>query len=490
MSQVNKEVENAKDNELRNWLREDVYEVVRDEGQESMSVRWVITPKMIDGKMSTKARLVARGFEEDSTALRTDSPTCMKDTLRLILAIAVSKKWALNSIDIKAAFLQGNPIERELYLRPPKEASQPGKLWRLKKVVYGLSDASRVWYLRVFGELKKLGASVSKYDRAVFIWKNGNTVEGILAAHVDDFLWVGSDEFVSCVIDPLRKTFKVSSESKDCFKYVGIHMICSKNQIEIEQRSYVDSLSEVVLPKYTAVDKDNELDSVGIRAYRGIVGQLNWASNISRPDMSFDACELSTRQSKPTVRDLLKANKSLKEMKSETVLIRYKPIDIGKAKLVVFSDASYGNLRDGGSQGGSIIFLYDGKFAVPVSWSSHRIKRVARSTLCAETLSAVEALDNAFLLSKIGGELLGESHFEIELYTDNKSLFDAVHTTSAMLDKRMRVDIASLREMNENNEVSFFWIEKNLQLADALTKKGASKKKLLDALRGSKLQLE
>ena len=33
------------------------------------------------------------------------------------------KKWKLNSLDIKAAFLQGENVDRELHVLPPKEAN-------------------------------------------------------------------------------------------------------------------------------------------------------------------------------------------------------------------------------------------------------------------------------------------------------------------------------------------------------------------------------
>ena len=54
-----------------------MYEEVDNLGQNFISVRWVITPKLIDGKWISKARLVARGFEEDSSKFRSDSPTCI-----------------------------------------------------------------------------------------------------------------------------------------------------------------------------------------------------------------------------------------------------------------------------------------------------------------------------------------------------------------------------------------------------------------------------
>jgi len=121
-----------------------------------MSLRWVLKAKIIDGSESIKARLCARGFEEDQL-FRTDSPTCSREGVRMALALIASKGWKINSIDVKSAFLQGNNIEREIFVRPPREA-QTDKLWLLNECVYGLADASRYWYLRVRNELTKLGA--------------------------------------------------------------------------------------------------------------------------------------------------------------------------------------------------------------------------------------------------------------------------------------------------------------------------------------------
>ena len=65
------------------------------------------------------------------------SPTGNKDTLKIILSIISSKSWTCKSIDIKAAFLQGQDFHREVFLIPPKEANcTPGTLWKLKKCVW------------------------------------------------------------------------------------------------------------------------------------------------------------------------------------------------------------------------------------------------------------------------------------------------------------------------------------------------------------------
>ena len=97
------EILKAKQKELDSWLENEVYEECANLGQQSIRTRWVTTHKD-DG--TPKCRLVARGFEDpDSENVLKDSPTCSKDTFRVILAVASSNvDWDHCTIDIKTAF--------------------------------------------------------------------------------------------------------------------------------------------------------------------------------------------------------------------------------------------------------------------------------------------------------------------------------------------------------------------------------------------------
>ena len=155
--------------ELSTWKRNNVFEEVKDEGQKCISTRWVCTLKETTAGVVRKARLVARGFEEMNTQdLPKDSPTCASESLKMIMAVICQNKWQLNSMDIKAAFLQGKELTRDIYIRPPQEVQNKGTIWKLKKCVYGLTDASLFWYNRVKDTMQQLGVTVSKVDPAVF----------------------------------------------------------------------------------------------------------------------------------------------------------------------------------------------------------------------------------------------------------------------------------------------------------------------------------
>ena len=201
-----------------------MYGEVPDEGQPTISTRWVVTRKKVNDKEVTKARLVVRGFEEENS-VQSDSPTASKATIRMVMAIAASKNWKCETIDTKAAFLQGKQLERNIFVMPPKEVRDDGVIWKLNKAAYGLVDASRNWFFSVKEDLLKLKCIQSELDKALFrLFRNGQ-LEGIFAMHVDDFLFAGSEEFNRTVIDPIADKYKVGRRLADHFKYVGIDMV-------------------------------------------------------------------------------------------------------------------------------------------------------------------------------------------------------------------------------------------------------------------------
>ena len=124
---------------------------MKDEGQERITSRWVITKKTKqDGqKEDYKGRLVARGFQENINPPQSDSPTALRESNKVFYAMAANEGFNLRSMDIKAAFLQANELERDVYIEPPSDVKKEGVLWKLVKPLYGLKDASRKFWLRM-----------------------------------------------------------------------------------------------------------------------------------------------------------------------------------------------------------------------------------------------------------------------------------------------------------------------------------------------------
>ena len=117
-----------------------------------------------------------------------------------------------------AALLQGDFIDKEMYVTPPKEvtSTRPERreaiLWKLVRPLYGLTDASRKWYCRMDKELTKFGGQRSKYNYAIYnLWKDGE-LQGQILLHVDDRLYGGSDLFHRKVIGNLMRILTVEDE--------------------------------------------------------------------------------------------------------------------------------------------------------------------------------------------------------------------------------------------------------------------------------------
>ena len=439
--QTENQINQSKAAEIRKWIDEGVFKEVKDQGQDRLSTTWVITSKVEGDETVTKARLVVRGYEEINSENRSDSPTCSRESVRMLLGIAMAKKWKVNSLDIKAAFLQGQTIERNLFVLPPKEFRKKDCIWKLNKVVYGLNDASRSWYLRMSEVLKDLGMIVTKLDKAVFTYR-GQNLEGVIIVHVDDMLFFGSERFLSKVMDPFKRVFKISREETETFKYVGIKIDQTKDSIYLDQKDYLESMKTELLPKEAMKDKFRYVDAKEQLIFKRGVGQLGWLSGLSKPEMSFMFCALSTVQKNPQVADFSKYHKAVRELRSTQSFIKINKLELSELQLAVFSDASFGNLPGGASQLGYIIFCYDNSGnAIPLTWASKKAKRVARSTLTAETLAAVEAVDAACVLKNSLEEVLRKEIPPIQLFVDNKSLHDAAMTSDVIADKRLMIDM-------------------------------------------------
>ena len=61
-------------------------------------------------------------------------------------------------------------------------------------------------------------------------------------------------------------------------------------------------------------------------------------------------------------------------MKSNKNCIKFPHLDLKTLQIKLFTDASFNNLPNGGSQGGQIIFVTDGNSLCPLHWNSSKIK--------------------------------------------------------------------------------------------------------------------
>ena len=250
--------------------------------------------------------------------------------------------------------------------------------------------------------------------------------------------------------------------------------------------------NETVDPK-RATDKKEILTTQEQKLYRQLVGQLNWAVQGSRPDMAFEMINMSTKLKQGTVENLVRVIKKISRMKDFHSYMTFPRLNkAAELKIVVFTDASLGNINEGtGSTGAYIVWLMDNTGqCCPIAWNAHKIKRVVRSTLAAETLGLEEGLEASYYYREMLASILGVKPrtVMIEAYVDNKSIIEAILSTRLVEDKRLRVDVAAIKESLQLHDVKKIqWVPGHLQLANPMTKQGASGFNLLKVLQSGKM---
>ena len=166
--------------------------------------------------------------------------------------------------------------------------------------------------------------------------------------------------FNKLVIQKLKSKFLIGSSSSITFTYVGLSIKAYNDGITIDQNQYISSLTQIPIGKIRASEKKEMLIESEKKAYRTLVGQLNWVATHTRPNIAFDTCELSVVFYSATVADLLRLNKLVEMVKRDSINLFFPHLQpIENCTLECYTDASLMNLPNGKSQGGLIIFLHD-----------------------------------------------------------------------------------------------------------------------------------
>ncbi|CAL1132431.1 unnamed protein product, partial [Cladocopium goreaui] len=380
--------------------------------------------------LRARARIVVPGFKDIfSFGLRKDAPTCSRLAQHFLLtltacfnvmAVGADLAWTLLSADIKSAFMKGDAYmdgTRELFMENIRGALDeprlpfPG-LARIRKGVFGLSDAPRRWYLRLNKSLIQQGWQRTTLDYACWVlWSPcGTRLDGVLISHVDDLLLGGNRRAVA-KLQELGRELGFGSTSEKDITYCGKRIRqWDDGHITITMEEYHSNLKTVNIPVPRRANPDSDLTEMERRQLRAILGSLQWLVAQLRFDLGF---QLSTLQGEPPkISTLMKANLLVKRFKQDPdFALTFKPMDLKGAGIMVVTDASLGNVTKAGGAEGTVsekvfsqsayyVLLADkdllagreGSFSV-LDARSHRLPRVCRSTYGAELLGAEEAFD-------------------------------------------------------------------------------------------------
>ncbi|KAD7117131.1 hypothetical protein E3N88_04399 [Mikania micrantha] len=347
----------------------------------AIGLKWVYKLKKdANGNITRhKACLVAKGYVQKKGIDFEEAfaPAARIETIRLILAMAAKDKWVVHHLDVKSAFINGD-LQEEVYVTQPKGFEVKGKesmVFKLHKALYGLRQAPRAWNLKLEKSLKDKGFHKCAQEQAVYkLHKTGSIL--IVGVYVDDLIVTGSSERV---IYEFKEKMKVVFEMSDLGKlsyYLGIEVCQDEGSITLNQERYAIKILETIgmlncneakwpMESKLQLFKDEEGKDVNLTEYRKIVGSLRYLVH-TRPDLSYSVGVVSKYMQTPKESHYAAVKQILRYLKGTTGYgLRY--CSGGDAKLIGYSDSSYGTDLDDRRGTTGIAFYFSGKL---ITWCS------------------------------------------------------------------------------------------------------------------------
>ena len=442
--------------------------------------KWVFKIKHhADGTLERhKARLVANGFHQKAGVDYTEtfSPVVKHSTIRLVLSLAVSKKWHVRQLDVQNAFLHGY-LNEHVYMRQPSgfiDNQFPHHVCKLHRSLYGLKQAPRAWFQRFSDFLFQLGFEESTCDYSLFVFDRQG-IYIILLIYVDDILITGNNpRQVAHLIQKLGSLFLMKDLGPLSY-FLGIEVKYNGDAMHLCQSKYALDLLTCTKftdakPISTPVSSGQKLSAhigdpyVKPEMYRSVVGALQYLT-ITRPDLSYAVNQVCQFMHSPKNTHWMAVKRILRYLKATyNHGLLYQP---GTATLTAYSDADYaGNPDTRHSTGGFCVYLGSNL----VSWSSKKQKTVSRSSAEAEYRQlAYTAAELSWLRS-----LYKDLHLNLvppTIWCDNiSSIALASNPVFHSRTKHLEVDYHYVREKVVRKQLVVSYVCSQDQLADIFTK--------------------
>nr|GEY15031.1 hypothetical protein [Tanacetum cinerariifolium] len=369
------------------------------------------------------------------------APVARLEAVWIFVAYAAHKSFPIYQMDVKIAFLN-SPLTKEVYVAQPDgfvDPNHPENVYQLRKALYGLKKAPRVWYDELSKFLTSKGFTKGTIDPTLFMIRYEEDIL-LVQIYVDDIIFGSRNLIFSKRFEKLMHgRFEMSLIGEMKF-FLGLQIHQSPRGIFINQAKYaLDILQKHGMEKGQSIgtlmamkpklDTDLSGNLVDQTDYRSKIRSLMYLTS-SRPDIVQAVCYCARHQSRLD-------KKYLKEVKR---IFRYLRGTINKGLwypkgssfgLTAFSDADHtGCIDTHKSTSRGIQFLGDKL----VSWMLKKQDCTAMSSAEAEYILPEHPSDTYVFTVKM--EILLEP-------TSNKFLVAGSESRPPMLNKENYVPWSS-----------------------------------------------
>jgi hypothetical protein len=471
----------AMQEELNNFTRNEVWELVPRPKQNVIGTKWVFRNKQDEHGIVTrnKARLVAKGFTqiEGLDFGETYAPVARLESIRILLAYAAHHDFKLYQMDVKSAFLNG-PLSELVYVEQPpgfEDPQFPDYVYKLHKALYGLKQAPRAWYECLKEFLLKNGFEMGKADSTLFIQKVDKDLF-VCQIYVDDIIFGSTNKkFCEEFSRIMTKRFEMSMMGELKF-FLGFQIKQLKNGTFLCQTKYTsDMLKKFDManakPIKTPMVVNGHLDlnedgkPVDQKVYRSMIGSLLYLC-ASRPDIMLSVCMCARFQANPKECHLVAVKRIFRYLVHTPNLGLWYPKG-STFDLLGYSDSDYAGCKvDRKSTTGTCQFL--GRSLV--SWSSKKQNSVELSTAEAEYVAAGACCAQLLWMRQTLSDF-GCEYKKIPLLCDNESAIKLANNP-VQHSRTKHIDIRHhfLRDHEAKGDIALTHVGTEKQLADIFTK--------------------
>lgn len=455
------------------------------EDRKAVGCKWVFKiKKSTDGKTQQfKARLVAQGFSQKygEDYDETFAPVVRQTTLRTLLSVSAKEKFLVHHFDVKTAFLNGELTETIFMKQPPGFVKGDStQVCLLKKSIYGLKQAAKVWNETIHKVIVDAEYQQSETDPCFYFKRSGDSVCFILI-HVDDILVAGKSELeIKEVESILSNQFKIKSLGP-VQHYLGIDVTRdSDGNFELCQSSYIRKICEDFgltnsKPVKTPIDPNYEKSESGDMLpnntnYRKLLGCLLYVAVNTRPDIAAGVSILAQKVAAPCQEDWTQLKQVAKYLKS-TAKMKLKLSDIQMTEnqsLHGYADANWAeDRRTRKSNSGYVFFLNGGV----INWSCRKQTCVSLSSTEAEYIALSEACQEALWLRRLLKDMFQDVDNTTVMYEDNQSCLCWVSSGKfSNRSKHIDTKYHFVKDCAEKKLIECTYCPSESMIADLLTK--------------------